>query len=52
MMEGQHTLSEVLVFGEKLLLIGLSITLMVIFFLSGMSLSTLLPLNPAIYSTI
>ena len=47
----KETIFSVLIFGENVLLIGLSNVMMVIFFLSGINLSIFLPLNPAIYRT-
>ena len=37
------------ILGENVSLIGLSNTIMVVFFLDGINLSIFLPLNPAIY---
>ena len=44
----EEAIFSVLIFGENLLLIGLSNAMMVKFFLPGINLSIFLPLNPAI----
>ena len=45
----KETIFSFLIFGENVLLIGLSNAMMVINFLSGINLFNFLPLNPAIY---
>ena len=45
----EETMFSVLILGENLILIGLSNAVMVPFFLSGIDLYVLLPLNSAIY---
>ena len=45
----EQTIFSVLMFREKVLLVGLSNAVMVTFFLSGINLSIFLPLNPAVY---
>ena len=45
----KETIFSFLIFGENVLLIGLSNAMMVINFLSGINLFSFLPLNPAIY---
>ena len=45
----KESIFSALIFGENVLLIGLSNAMMFLFFLSGINLSIFLPLNPAIY---
>ena len=45
----KETTFSVLILGENQLLIGLSIAMVVPFFLSDINLSIFLPINPAIY---